>query len=45
MMAMQRYRFTVKNKLDTGKMSLFSKAHKKGFNEVESITSSDIYFV
>ena len=42
---MQTYRFTVKNKLDNGKMSLFSKAHKKGFNEVESITSSDIYFV
>lgn len=42
---MQTYSFTVKNKLDNGKMSLFSKAHKKGFNEVESITSSDIYFV
>lgn len=42
---MQTYRFTVKNKLDNGKMSLFSKAYKKGFNEVESITSSDIYFV
>ena len=26
---MQTYRFTVKNKLDTGKMSLFSKANKK----------------
>ena len=42
---MQRYRFTVKNKLDNGKGSLFAKVLKKGFNEVDSITSSDIYFV
>ncbi|MGP1440406.1 MAG: AIR synthase-related protein [Treponema sp.] len=42
---MQTYRFTVKNKLDTGKGNLFSEAHKKGFNEVETITTSDIYFV
>ena len=42
---MQTYRFTVKNKLDNGKGSLFSKALKKGFNEVNSITSSTLYFV
>lgn len=42
---MQTYRFTVKNKVDSGKGKLFSKAHKKGFNEVDSIISSDIYFV
>ena len=42
---MQTYRFTVKNKVDSGKGKLFSKAQKKGFNEVDSIISSDIYFV
>jgi len=42
---MQTYRFTVKNKENSGKGLLVSKAHKKGFNEVDSIISSDIYFV
>jgi len=42
---MQTYRFTVKNKVDSGRGKLFSKAQKKGFNEVDSIISSDIYFV
>ena len=42
---MQTYRFTVKNKVDSGKGKLFSKAQKKGFNEVDYIISSDIYFV
>ena len=42
---MQTYRFTVKNKVDSGKGKLFSKAYKKRFNEIDSIISSDIYFV
>ena len=42
---MQTYRFTVKNKVDNGKGTLFSKLHKNGFNEVDSIICSTLYFV
>ncbi|MGP1438624.1 MAG: AIR synthase-related protein [Treponema sp.] len=44
---MQTYRFTVRNKkaVDNEDRTLTTNAHKKGFNEVTSITSSIIYFV
>ena len=42
---MQTYRFTVKNKVDNGKGTLFSKLHKNGFNEIDSIICSTLYFV